>query len=316
MNLEKLRTGYASRQYARPVSGMTVAFALILAVSLMGRQPLRTNLQNLSLAHSLCWNIDCYSEGNPGLVLRLEPEDAWEQGKGLNVCQMVWLSRLRMSESPEAAEAALDVGIGCPRDELVTSWAGDLAWAQGHSHLATELWAQLPVDSLLGRGYQLMLDGDVERGRSLLEVVEERHGSELSVSQRWQLYTRLGHSYRIEANWPKAVDYYAQALNLTPSDTETRFFLGIGHLKNNHLDEAISVLTDGLDELPSARPGFVSTYLLQLGLAYKEAGQNELAVASLRSAQDWLQKESQPWPNQQRFIQEQLDWLVSQAGQE
>jgi tetratricopeptide (TPR) repeat protein len=189
-----------------------------------------------------------------------------------------------------------------------------LAWAQGDRSSARASWSQLPANSLIERGHGLLLQGDLERGRYLLQIVGEWYASDLSVVERSQLFNRLGDSYRLEGNWPQAIHYYTQALEVDSLDVEGRFHLGLSYRQNSQPDLAINLLEAGLEHLPSWRPGFVSTYLLQLGLAYKDVGRYASALAALRSAQEWLRDENPPWPDQQRFIDEQLKDLSHRLG--
>jgi tetratricopeptide (TPR) repeat protein len=291
------------------------AFILLLVVSAPGENLLLTNLRNLALIRSLCRETDCATSVGGLWALHSEVGGAWRHGAGLDACQALWLSRLYSAESPVKAVAALETAKACPRRNLVNAWGGDLAWAQGDQDLAYDFWSQLPATSLSSGGYWLILQEEVQRGRTLLEIVERRYGFDLTFSQRLELYTRLGHSHRVEGKWAEAIRYYNLALDVDPMDTESRFYLGMCYRQNHQPHRALDVLEAGLGHLPPSRPGFASTYLVQLGLAYGEVGQGELAFETFRSAQEWLAEEKPPWPDLQRFIEEQMDALASQLDQ-
>lgn len=290
-----------------------VVSALLWPSFRWGEHLLMTNVRNVALVQSLCLQPDCPVPTDDHLILKSEPGDDWRRSAGLNACQQLWLSRLYMAESPAKAATALEAAKACPRQDLVNAWGGNLAWAQGDRSLAYEFWSLLPASSLVRIGNRLILQEEVERGRTMLELVLERYGADLSGSNRRDLHTGLGHSYRAGGDWAKALHHYAQAVGLDPMDIESRFFLGMSLREDHQPDRALSVLEAGLDNLPVGRPGFVATYLVQLGLAYAAVGRTESALETFRSAQDWLAKERATWPETQRFIEEQIEGLVPQS---
>lgn len=272
-------------------------------------EPVRANASNLTLAHSLCLDPTCNPRQDGAIGLLATLRGSWQQPDRLNPCQRLWLSRIQSPDSPDLALSTLETATSCPRKYLLWTWAGILAWNQGIRDKAGEQWAQLPASILVDRSYALMLAGDVERGRYILNLVLRDRESNLAKPLRQRLYARLGDSYRLEAQWPQAVPYYEQAFQLDPKDIETRFFLGQSLRGAGQPGKAVLVLEGGLIDLPEDREYFVSSYLVQLGLAYQDENRHTEAAKTLESAREWLAREDNPNQAELDFIQQLIDHL-------
>jgi tetratricopeptide (TPR) repeat protein len=292
-----------------------VAFILALTATglllllMWNGEPLKANANNLALAHSLCLDPTCYSNHDGELHVQSDPGPAWQHSDRLDVCQRLWLSRIQASTSPDLALSTLSDAASCPRKHLLWEWAGTLAWSRGLRKEAGVQWAQLPVNYLIEGSYALMVEGDLDRGRYILESVLHDHGLGLSQPMLTLLYAKLGDSYRLEAQWPQAATYYEQAWQLDPTNSEIRFYLGMSLREAGQAEKALPVLEGGLDGLPKDREYFVSSYSLQLGLAYQEVGRLAEAAKTFQSAKEWLEKEDSPAQTELDFIQQLIDHL-------
>ncbi len=194
----------------------------------------------------------------------------------------------------------------CPRKNLTTAWQAQLAWNVGNQEKAKEQWSKLSPSTLSGWGYQLLLRGDVSQGRFVLDTALAVSGSSISAGQRFQLLMNLGHSYRLERSWARAAEYYREAQSLASEDIEVAYFLGMSLRESGANAGALEVLNHGLALLRTDRPYFVSSYYLQLGLAYKGLGQTERAVAYMQKAKEWELRESRPNQEQIKFIESEI----------
>ena len=232
----------------------------------------------------------------------------------LTACQMLWVSRLLASQSLESAKEAFGQAVDCRRQPLVVGWGGELAWLENDRDLAGQWWLKMDSGELVDWGYALLLDGGLEQGEFLLGLAVERD-SESSGQRPQQLSTapaadalfKLGHALRMRGDWSQATDRYEAAHRMAPENTEFAFYLGMSYRQIGQPEKAIAILEEGLDHLPSNKPGFASDYFVQLGLAYRETGSAAKAVTAFQQAQVWLDKLGTPRPEQEGFIQDLIE---------
>jgi tetratricopeptide (TPR) repeat protein len=268
--------------------------------------PLALNHHNITWVHNLCWDEACLAFKDGRLILRSGANFDRLLSNQVSPCQQLWVSRLRMAESSQAALGVLSDADHCPRPGLVAAWQGQLAWNIGELKEARDKWGKLPPNVLSEWAYQLLMQGDIDQGRFILDAALAAAGSSMPASQRYRLLMNLGHSYRFERSWARAVEYYQDAKSLAPDDAEITFYLGMSLRESGAYGEAINVLDRGRVFLTADRPYFASSYYLQLGLAYGSFDQPDRAVENLQAAKTWELREPQPNQEQIRFIENEI----------
>ena len=194
-----LTSGFGFHRRGLRRVGLTVAACLLLLVT-TGHAisfHLETNLENLAFLNTLCGQgADCRSPLLPdGRFNAPDPlPDVWQHNDNLTACQALWLSRLQASTSLEAAQAKLVEAQDCNRHNLVTVWRGDLAWTGGQQEAARREWANLSGSQLTERSYWLMLQGDIERSRAMLQVALNEEDPDIPPTEVKRLHVVLGHS--------------------------------------------------------------------------------------------------------------------------
>ena len=222
-------------------------------------------------------------------------------------CQLLWLSRVQASESLTIAQETFTQSTGCAREELVSAWGGQLAWLQNDRQMARHWWKNLSPSQIMNWGYALLIRDRTEEAKFLLELSLEQGGPNLSRLQSVQLLSNLGYEARLSEDWPQAIVYYQDALELAPEDASIHFRLGLSYRQNGQPQEAVRILERGLGHLPLTYYEFVSDYHVQLGQAYRESGRGEKALEAFQLAQAWLGKADSPSPERERLIDGLLD---------
>jgi tetratricopeptide (TPR) repeat protein len=174
------------------------------------------------------------------------------------------------------------------------------------------LWAAVPASVVIRNGYELIQNGRTEEGRALLKQVGSRLEEQLTRSEVRDLFMTLGHSYRVERDWPKAVDAYRRALEVGPRDEDAVYLLSMSLRENGNAGEARELLRDGLPLLKLGRPYFVSSYYLQLGLAEASLGDTAAALEAMQTAIEWELRAAAPNQAQVQFIRDEMERLRQQ----
>jgi tetratricopeptide (TPR) repeat protein len=287
------------------------------------------NMQNVSFMHNAngdCTGASTASASTPsGGVLcsseQSEQADEWAHtwfSNDLTACQMLWASRLQASQSLESAKEAFGQAVDCRRQPLVVAWGGELAWLENDRQLARQWWQKMGTGDLADWGYALLLDERIEQGEVLLELAVEQEAGRSGQPSQWPLTEpaastgadalfRLGHALRMRGDWSQATDRYEAAHRMAPENTEVAFYLGMSYRQTGQPEKAVAMLEEGLEHLPTNRPGFVSDYFVQLGLAHRDGGSDAKAVKAFQQAKNWLDKLGTPRPEQEGFIQDLLD---------
>jgi hypothetical protein len=290
--------------------GLAVAIAAILLV--LFALPWTTYLDNLRLLKALCLdNASAPPAGRlpaQGFSVCSLPA-AWRDGTTRDPCQKLWLSRLQAPSSLDEAEAILLEAGDCPRSDLVAAWSGELAWLQGDAQGAGERWSQLSDKQLLGWGQSLILLGEMERARLMLDLVLQRRAGEEYGPEMSRALSIFGDSLRLERQWEEASSYYEAVWRANPGDSRTAFYLGMSYRHTGRPGEAVDVLEAGLKSLSPARPGAAASYHVELGLANLELGAADRASYSFQMALDLLDQAKEPNPAQRQFILRQLERL-------
>lgn len=222
-------------------------------------------------------------------------------------CQLLWLSRVQASESLTLAQETFSQSSGCPRRELVSAWGGQLAWLRNDTQAARRWWQKLSPAQTMNWGYLLLIRNRTEEAEFLLNLSLEEGGLSLSQSQRAQVLSNLGLEARLSEEWPQAITYYQDALELAPEDASIYLRLGLSYRQNGQPREAVRILELGLEYLPLTYYEFVSDYQVQLGQAYRESGNRQKALEAFQQAQAWLGKVDPPNPDKVRLIDGLLD---------
>lgn len=270
------------------------------------------NWQNITLAHLA--DDDCSGAPSGGVLCSPEP-NGWADSNDLTACQMLWASRLRASQSLESAKEAFGQALDCTRQPLVIAWGGELAWLENDRQGARQWWQEMGTEELIDWGYALLLDGGIEQGEYLLDLVverdRERNGQRPGVGPpegaAADALFILGHAFRMRGDWSRATDRYKAAHRMVPENIEITFYLGMSYRQSGQPDKAVGILEEGLDDLPANQPEFVSDYFAQLGLAYRESGFAAKAVTAFQQSLVWLGKVRAARPEQESFIQDLLD---------
>jgi tetratricopeptide (TPR) repeat protein len=304
-----------------------VAVALLCTYWRPVRDAWSRNMQNVSLMHNArgdCTSASTASTPSSGVLCSSEqsgPADDWARSwfsNDLTACQMLWASRLHASQSLASAKEAFGQAVDCTRQPLVIAWGGELAWLENDRQLAKQRWQTMSTGDLVDWGYALLLDGRIEQGEFLLELaVDQLGGSSDQLSQQFatepaasaaaNALFKLGHALRMHGDWSQAADRYETAHRMAPENSEFVFYLAMSYRQIGQPEKAVAILEEGLDNLPTNKPGFVSDYFVQLGLAYHESGSAAKAVKAFQQAQDWLDKLGTARPERDDFIQDLLD---------
>lgn len=293
------------------------------------RDAWQRNMQNVSFMHNVhgdCTSASTAFASAPSGGVLCSPElngwaDEWAHSwisNDLTACQMFWASRLRASQSLKSAKEAFGQAVDCTRQPLVVAWGGELAWLENDRQLARQWWQKISTEDLVNWGYALLLDERIEQGKFLLELAVERDGAHSGLpSQRFltepaataaaDALFKLAHALRMGGEWSQAADWYETAHLMAPENTEYTFYLGMSYRQIGQPEKAVAALEEGLNNLPSSKPGFVSDYFVQLGLAYHESGSADKAIPAFQQAHAWLDRLGTPRPEQEGFIQDLLD---------
>jgi hypothetical protein len=204
-------------------------------------------------------------------------------------CLALWQSRSMAAHDLDSAQMVLAQASDCSREELVTLWAGKLAWLQGDPERAVRDWSQLTGDHLVILGRSYVLNGHPERGRALLESVADRGVETLAPVHRVQLRQTLGEVYESSGELARAAGQYHRAWDLDGNQYETAFSLGRVYHRLGRCEDAIGVLETGLRAKSAVlRPQLDSAYYVELGQCYASLGDGEMAQHNYLLAQEVL----------------------------
>ncbi len=296
-----------------------VLFTLVIAgAGIACARHVRANAENIDLTRSLCWDTHCSAAENGVLVASQPVDGIWQRAQDLSPCQALWLARLQPAPAEPSqgdipsdttaqshnARVALGIAQDCPRAPLVAAWNGMAAWARSDQATANAWWSRLPTATLIEWGYQELLNGNVDRGRFLLETALPAASGEL---YEVLLLQRLGDSYRLDGDWTRATDFYREAWQRDTTNPEVALYLAISYRETGQPAAAQQVLDTTLPYLPEDRAYFVTDYYIQLGLALLESGDREKALTALQSAQVWLALDDTASTEKLDFLQSLVD---------
>lgn len=297
--------------------GLALSFAGVILLLLLTALRIGPNLatsssRNVQLLTGMCLDDRvCPPAVLNDLTVSTIPPDWLENSAKLTPCQALWASQMVAGQDPTVAQHILAQAADCPRQQLVATWSGLLAWKQGNQVEALAQWKTLPARYLIAWSYEMTLAKDTTLALELLELVNETYEATLSTGERKDLHTKIGHAYRTSEQWTEARKAYRQAWLLAPDDAELAFFYGMSAREAEDPAQAVHIFESGLSFLPTSRASFVADYYIQLGLAYSESSQRDASIEALNQALTWTRLQQQPAPQKEQFI---LRLISSQYG--
>jgi tetratricopeptide (TPR) repeat protein len=230
-------------------------------------------------------------------------------------CQELLLSEVAKVAYPGISTVTLNKAKACSREPLYWFLKGEIAWNTGMYEKANQDWEKIPGKLLIPKGYILLLRGDIEQGRGLLLIALKKYEPSWGYEEHMRLLLNIGHSYRLEGLWQEAARYYEPAWSLNPKNTENAFFLSMSYREIGMPQDAIKVLEADISYLPILQPGFISSYYVQLGLAYNDIKQIDNALSAFRTAWEWIHRAGYQDTQNAVFILGEIQQLEKKRGE-
>lgn len=168
-------------------------------------------------------------------------------------------------------------------DGNVVEARADLEALIGHADGPRYLWFEL--------GRARLADGATEAGTEALTKFLETLHPEEGGDARLIAHMELAQLVHARGDFDGAVAHYERALEALPDDPRPYLAMAGFFRREQLYDEAIEVLEAALNSREEGEPDF--RLWLELGLAYADAGRDELAITQLERVIDYLTRRNQ-----------------------
>lgn len=237
---------------------------------------------NLAFLRAVCVPDACPPDAAPFVGL---PPAAVTLPTPVTPCQHLWASRMLAPRQAALAQAELAGAAACPRAEQVAAWQAWLAYAAGETAAAQQALAALPAGALLAWSGQRIAAGDVGFGRFLADTAGA--AVDLTPAERALSAIARGDAQRQEQQWSAAAAYYEEALGYDAANLQVVIRLSTVYRNLGAYEQALTLLTGYVDDLPVDRPWVGATIYSEMALCYTALGDAQRAADARAQSDVW-----------------------------